>query len=319
MASNKISPLTKFLLPIDGSETSQRAVGFAGCLAAGLGDQIVGISLLHVLAGSYLRTHMANVDVRTVHVLESQQFQRLKDKYIAGAVDPLIAKAEEELRRVGSAAPVYRLVVDGDPAEQIVKVGDQGDYSTIIMGRSGRSRISELLLGSVTSAVLHQPHNRSVYVVGQRILEDGVCLLPKILIPVDGSSCSFAAVREAAVLARCYGEGVQKITLLHVVNLARYAERLEKGTQPEKESREILHNAESHFLDAGIAREKLETVANYGNPVEVILKAAADREVTLIMMSRCGRSALRDFLLGSVSKEILYRCIDPTVAIVCGG
>lgn len=318
MTSNMVSSLTKFLLPIDGSETSQRAVSFAGCLASGLGDQVVGISLLHVLAGSHLSTHMANVDARTAHVLESQQFQRLKDKHIADAVDPFITKAEEELHRVGANAPIERLIVDGDPSEQIVKVGDEGGYSTIIMGRSGRSQISEFLLGSVTSAALHRPHNRSVYVVGQKILDDGACLLPRILIPVDGSSFSFAAIHEASVLARCYGEGLQKITLLHVLNLAHYTERLEKGMQPEKESEEILHNAQSLFLDAGIAQEKLETISAYGRPVEDILKTAADREVTLVMMSRRGRSALKDFLLGSISNEILHRCINPTVAIVCG-
>ena len=314
-----IAPLSRFLLPVDGSETSKRAVSFAGCLATGLGKQVSGITLLHVLAGTYLGSHMANVDFRVNHILKSDQFQQFKNRHIADSVEPLMAEAEEKLRLTGVETPIERRVVDGDPAEQITKIGAEKNCSTVIMGRTGRSEIQEILLGSVTSSTLHRPHNMSVYVVGSRMPTADACLLPRILIPVDGSIHSLAAVREAAVLGKCYGATLEKIILLHVVDLARYSELLNKGLQPEEECDEILNEARSILFEAGIAKEKVETVAEYGKPAQIIVRVAEEREITLLMLSRRGRSTLKAFFLGSVSNEIIYRCTGPTVAVVCGG
>lgn len=47
-----------------------------------------------------------------------------------------------------------KLLLEGDPAEEIVKTADQEDVDIIIMG-SGKSRIDKHLLGSVSEKVVH--------------------------------------------------------------------------------------------------------------------------------------------------------------------
>jgi nucleotide-binding universal stress UspA family protein len=319
MDHNRNSELTKFLLPIDGSESSNRAVSFAGCLISGLGGRVKGVTLLHVLAGHYLSTHMTNVDVRAGYLLESDVFKRLKEQHVASAVQPLVDAAEAELKRLGAAAPVDSRVVDGDPAEQIRQVGEEGAYSTIVMGRRGRNRVKELLLGSVTSKLLHQPHHVTTYVVGQRVLFEGACMLPRILVPLDGSPDALAAVSEAAVLGAGYGASLDRILLLRVIDLARYWERTGSGQPPEKEADQILQQGRQILIDAGVDEGKIEPIAKYGRPVEVILESADDNDVNLVVMGRRGRSTIKDLLAGSVSSEILHRCAGPAVAIVCGG
>jgi nucleotide-binding universal stress UspA family protein len=318
MDRNKNPELTKFLLPIDGSESSNRAVSFAGCLMSGLGGRVKGVTLLHVLAGHYLSTHMTNVDVRAGYLIESDVFKRLKEQHVESAVKPLIDAAEAELKRVGVTVPVDSRVVDGDPAEQIRKVGEEGAYSTMIMGRRGRNQVSEILLGSVTSKLLHQPHHLTTYVVGQRVLFEGACMLPRILIPLDGSPDALAAVTEAAVLGASYGASLDSMTLLRVIDLARYWERSGSGQPPEQEADQILQQGRQILIDAGVDQEKVEAIPKYGRPVDVIMEIADDSDVNLVVMGRRGRSAIKDLLAGSVSSEILHRCQGPAVAIVCG-
>ncbi len=168
--TNKKSPcLSRFLLPVDGSEHSMRAVNFAGCLASGLGNRVEIITLLYVLAGHYLSKHMANVDVRVGHILKSDLLGRLKEQYLSDSVKPILTGAEELLRRLDPKTSLDYKIAEGDPAEQILKMAEEGEYSTIVIARRGLSKLKEVFLGSVTSTILHRPQHPTIYVVGQQI------------------------------------------------------------------------------------------------------------------------------------------------------
>jgi len=313
-----LPPLTQLLLPIDTSKHSQRAVNFTGCLAGGLQDRIKNITLLHVMAGSYLSRHMANVDVRTEHILKSEQFQNLKEQHVKEDVMPFLASAESDLRKLGVQAKIDNLVVDGDPAEVIAETADKGEYSTIIMGRRGLSQTKEALLGSITSSLLHLPYHPTTYVAGERILDNKKCLLPRIMILVDGSSHSIAAVHEAVVLGSSYGNSLEKIILLLVIDLAHYTEETIYDDSERKNAEHILNQASRILTDGGIKAAKIETMAIYGRPVQTSIQVASEQEITLVMMGRRGRSVMKELLLGSVSSAILHRLVDPSLAIVCG-
>ncbi|MCJ7600705.1 MAG: hypothetical protein MUO63_04280, partial [Desulfobulbaceae bacterium] len=84
----KSKVLSSFLLPIDGPETFARTAWLMGMIDVGLGSRIEKVSLLHVMAGKYLSTHMANVDIRTEFVLESELFKRLKNQHIQQQIEP---------------------------------------------------------------------------------------------------------------------------------------------------------------------------------------------------------------------------------------
>ncbi len=317
MEPKATNALTSFLLPVDGSENSLRALHFAGCLAAGLGDRVRNITLLHVLAGHYLSEHMANVDFRTKEILESGLFRRLKEQYIETTVAPILDAAEAAIREMGAKTPVARQILDGNPAEKTAKMAEEGGFSTIILARRGVSRAREVLLGSVTSTLLHLPYHPTTYVVGRKVLKDGACLVPKILVPLDGSRSSLAALREAAVIARSSGACLERVELLRVIDLARYPERVAGGERPEEEAGRILAEGETVLDEEGLPRGCVKTNVVYGRPVEAILDAAREKDATLIMMGRLGRSAVRDIVIGGVSSEVVHRAVEPTVAVVC--
>ncbi len=315
-ATSQPQPLSRFLVPVDGSESGKNAAYLAGSLAVSLGDRVKGITLLHVLAGGYLSRHMVNIDKRTEYILENISFKKLRQEYVERECAPFMEECASVLRALGVKAPVDQKVLDGRPADKIIEEAESGAYSTIIMGRRGLSPVKELLLGSVTSKILHLSHHPSLYVVGQDMPDEKTCLVPGILIPVDGSSCSMAAVREAAVFGKGMPDCVNKIVLLRVIDLATYEERTSKGESPEADAEKILSQAAQILMDAGISEHKVKKVAKYGRPVTTILDLAAEEDINIIIIGRYGRSALKDMFVGGVSSQVLHRAEKPSVAIV---
>ncbi|MEW6162342.1 MAG: universal stress protein [Nitrospirota bacterium] len=309
-------PVKKVLLPVDGSKHSKQAVQFAGYLGASLGKSLAGLALLRVVAGRYMSRYIPYVDLRAEILKLSDAFTKFKEQHIEKNIKPSLDEGERILRDLGIEVDIEKLIVEGDPAREIVRVADEKKFSTIIMARRGFSEIMELLLGSVTNKVVHVVSRQTVYIVGHRILKNKVCPIPKVLIPVDGSSYSMRGVEHAACLTADLKASIGKITLLRVINLALFAERLREGIDPKEEAKRILEEAKAVFLEAGFPEGLITTRVRIGRPSEEILKEAKEEDYNLIIMGRKGRTAIRDLILGGVSSTVLHRCQNPTIAIV---
>jgi nucleotide-binding universal stress UspA family protein/CBS domain-containing protein len=313
-----VEPLTSFLLPVDGSESSRRAVRFSGCLASAMVDRVKTITLLRVLTGGYLKhllDDMAKARVKD-EIVKANIFETSRQEHISKNIMPMLKETEKELKEFGAKASIDHKIVDGVPADQILKVAEDGSYSTIIMGRRGVSTAREILLGSVTASLLHKAVHQSVYVTGARseILKANVCPIPRILIALDGSENSFSAAREASIIAKYYGSAIAEVILVHVINLAGYSKRDYTRKSPE----EIINKAEKIFINSKVNKSIISRIVEYGSPGEVILNIAKNEGSNLVIMGRRGRSAFQELFMGSVSNQVVQRCGDATVGIICG-
>jgi len=93
-------------------------------------------------------------------------------KNLKEGIDP-----EEEAKKILEEAKVALLQVEvpegliltkvrlGTPAEEILKEAEEGNYDLIVMGRKGRSALKDLILGGVSSAVLHRCYNPTVAIM----------------------------------------------------------------------------------------------------------------------------------------------------------
>jgi nucleotide-binding universal stress UspA family protein len=309
-------PIPKILLPVDGSEDAKRAVQFIGCLGTFLGKGLSGVTILRVLTGGYLSRHMANIDFRAADIVkDSAVFKRVRDEHVEQNIRPLLSETEKSLKDAGVVAPIEKLVTDGDAANEIIRVANEGKFSTIVMARRGLAQAGGFL-GSVTGKVMHAAGRQTVYIVGQQVYKDQACPIPNILVPVDGSSYSIKGVEHAACLAGNLGGSLRGITILRVINMALYMERLKRGVDPEGEAQTILQEAKDVFLRTGVSESLITTKANMGTPAEEIQKEAEAGDYSLIVMGRKGRGALKEMLLGGVSSTVLHRCEKPTIVLV---
>ncbi len=309
-------PIPKILLPVDGSKHSKRAVQFAGYLGASMGKSLSGITLFHTLTGGYLSRHMENIDFRTKVLTESEAFRKIKETHINQDIKPFLDEGEKLLRESGVGASIERLIREGEAANEIIKAADEGKFPTIIMARRGLSELKGLFLGSVTGKVIHAATRQTVYIVGQRILKDKKCPIPRILIPVDGSSYSMRGVEHATCLAANLKTFINETVLLRVINMELFTGRLKEGIDSFDEAREILDMAKETLVKADLPGGITRTKIRLGRPSEEILKEAEEEGYDLIVLGRKGRTAIKDFLLGGVSTTVLHRCQNQTVAIV---
>lgn len=129
--------LSKFLVAVDFSEYSERALAFAEDLAASLG---ASIHLVHVYPlAAYVAPPMTPAPV-LVGQFREQSEQAFRE---------YLTRVRKE-----HGVPFEGTLAEGVPHEEIVKVAKSLGADLIVMGTHGRSGIEHLLLGSVAERVI---------------------------------------------------------------------------------------------------------------------------------------------------------------------
>ncbi|QJA06375.1 universal stress protein [Thermosulfurimonas marina] len=82
--------------------------------------------------------------------------------------EALLGSAETFLHQAGVEVPISRRVAVGEPAEEIVKEAEEGDYDLVFMGHRGRSALEEIFLGSVSERVMHRLVSPTLVIVTRR-------------------------------------------------------------------------------------------------------------------------------------------------------
>ncbi len=223
---------------------------------------------------------------------------------------PFMYESEKILKDEGIEVKIEKEILEGDPAHEIVRLADEGNYSTIIMARHGHSEKKDFFL-RITSKVVHAASKQTVYVTGFEVLKDAECPVPEILVPVDGSTYSMKGVEHCACLAGTFKDFISGITLFNVIDSER-----DKGEDEEKDSQQILDAAKAVFLRAGVSEDRITTKFRSGKPAEEIIKEAKEEDYNLIVLGRKGRSTIKDLILGGVSTKVLQHCGNAAIAIV---
>lgn len=305
----------KILLPVERSEHSRRAINFAGLLLSKMENIVPEVTLFHVITGQHLSEIFKSTHFKEKDIKDYEFFKKSKEKYIKEFIEPFLNEYEEILKEVGFKGEIKQEIEEGDAGSKIIEFAKKQNFSAVMMSRRGMSEIKGILLGSVSTKVICGLKNQNIYIIGQKIYEENLCPIPYILIPVDGSEYSMKAVEHAAYLAK-FVKGIKKITLLRVINISLYLERVRQGIDPEEEAKDILIKAQNVFIREGIPHELIQTKILVGIPVEEVVKEIQENNYNLVIMGRKGRSALKSLILGGVSSAVINRCLEPTVAII---
>ena len=138
----------------------------------------------------------------------------------------------------------------------------------------------------------------------------------KILVPVDGSKFSQAAIDFIASRTTLIGAS-PKVQLLNVqlavpVRAARLIGKEAVASYYEDEAKKPLKAALSALKRTGLAAESDYAV---GHPAEEIARRADASDVDLIAMGSHGHGALASLLLGSVTQGVLARTKKPMLLL----
>jgi nucleotide-binding universal stress UspA family protein len=93
--------------------------------------------------------HKAGLTILFVHSAESAAAEggQIKDsKYWRNQL--------EQIRPLNPNIPVYHVVLEGDPATEIIRYASEAGMDLIVMGTHGRTGLERLLMGSVAEKVM---------------------------------------------------------------------------------------------------------------------------------------------------------------------
>lgn len=195
----------------------------------------------------------------------------------------------------------------GNPAEEILKAAGELEAELVVVGSRGLTPVARFILGSVAERVTR--HSRCPVLVVRNF--DGV--LDRVLLGVDGSTCSRNATRFLARFGLPEGCTVELLTVVtpdvqaltagrSTLNASMIAELKGLLREERREAEERLRAVAAELRQAG-----LTTVATVRPdfPAPGILGAAEERKADLIVLGAQGMSRFDRFLLGSVSEFVL--------------
>ena len=141
--------------------------------------------------------------------------------------------------------------------------------------------------------------------------------ISRILVPVDFSETSFAALDYAAFLAKSFGASVELLHVLDPIFNVSAESVLLVNEQPETlaEHGRRIAGDELERLGARLEREGFEVTSTIetGVPWERVVHAGLRAD--LVVMGTHGRTGISRVLLGSVTDKVVQRSTTPVLTI----
>lgn len=277
--------IQKILMAYDFSVSSTRALDGAIQLSRAVGARL---ELLHIVPYDdvtqlvKLIPHLDEIETH-IHQNVEKEFQKILGEY--------------------RGHNITTHVEIGRPAQEIVAFAESGGFDLLIVGTHSRGGLARFFLGSVAERVLR---HAKLPVLVDRGLEPA--RVKRILVPVDLSEASEAALLQAREWAKLFGA---EIKVLHVLgeyyylpvyiqdDLSAYGGLVGKYEEKEKEA-----------IAAWIARitgdepaPAFECVSGPDAALMILERAKAD-SADLIVLGTHGRTGISHLLLGSVAEKV---------------
>lgn len=266
-ATSLLGEAKTLLLATDGSHFSDGAVQEAIFFGQACGARIV---VLHVAKVNSESLKSADSAVRS---------KRLE----------LLPYLEQFQKMARDSGVDFELVVVGSnsPEEAIIEQARLRSADVILMGRHGKAGRLSLLIGRMTARVLDLGFPR-VLVVPKDFIISGA----RVLLAVDDSPGGLKAVEEAISLGR-RSSTLQRLT---VMSVARQKEEVPRLT-------ELVDSVCVRVGQAG-ALVVCEPLVQTGDPSELIVQAARERNTDMILIGGQGKRGMVRMLLGQVTKNV---------------
>ena len=209
--------------------------------------------------------------------------------------------------------PSWKVVSEatyGSPAQEILARAEDFKPDLVVVGSQGKSAISRILLGSISTKVLAES-KCSVRVARGRIEVDPVPV--RLIIGFDGSPGSLAAVEAVVERKWCADSEVRLVSATNSMlpsAIGRFVPPIGKMFEDEKKSERVwveklAETALRKLNDAGL---KTELRVEVGNPKQVLIEEAEKWGADCIFVgSHSFSNKLERFLIGSTSAAVAER------------
>ncbi len=226
------------------------------------------------------------------------------------AAESLAERAAARLRTNFPGWQVTTQIGVGSPKRELLRQADEWKPDLIVVGSHGHSALGRLLLGSVSQGVLNEAHG-SVRIARGRVEEPNTPV--RIVLGVDGSDASAAAVREVA--SRNW-PAMSEVRIIAVTDpltptflgklIPPLGRIVEESNQEDREwLNRLLLSSANEFKNSTL---KVSTEIAEGDPRRVLVETAEAWGADCIFVGSVGfNNRFERFVLGSVSASVAAR------------
>jgi len=291
---------SRILVPLDGSQLAELALPYAEELAGAFDSEL---TLIHV-------SEPAENEYRHMHQLY---------------IEDMAVTVGRRIKQVSGEATGKSLILDGEPAAEIIDYAAKNDIRIIVMATHGRSGVMLWAVGSVANKVL-QRISMPMLLIRANVpapRPSGKVMFGKILVPLDGSSVGEAALPYVEELTKKLESEVILLQVVpnghwtHTVGGLDYVRFPEHQLESlKKRAREYLEEVRTRLSGT---KAILSSEVRVGHTAEEIVKFARETDTRLVAMSTHGRSGIGEWIFGGVAHKILHTGSTPLLLVRASG
>lgn len=129
---------TKILVPVDGSDNSYKALEAALVLSEKLGSNISVVNVMEQVPITHIESEKLLNELLEAYKKENQE---------------ILSKCSDIAHQKGIT--IKTVLLQGNPAPAILDYSKKENFDLVIMGSRGMGKFKELILGSVSSKIVH--------------------------------------------------------------------------------------------------------------------------------------------------------------------
>ena len=304
---------SKVIVPLDGSDLGERALGHAMLVAGALSIPMELVEAFDVLPPA---VHNRSSRMALDQMLAEQR--RRSQRYLSEVAE-LVQPA---------GCPLSAVTLQGWPEQAIIDHAGADPEALVAMSTHGRGGIARWALGSVTDRVLHTVTN-PVLIVRATGTEPVPAEIGTVLVPLDGSDLAEMSLEYAIDLAAALGASVALVRVSHTHDyyrsrlaglasaaghsLASWVEELMRDD--EAEVTDYLARVQHRLATERPEADQVETLhLLHDSPAQAVIDQSALRP-TLVVMASHGRGGLGRLVMGSVADRIVRHSDAPVLVV----
>jgi len=229
------------------------------------------------------------------------RFQEVKERLEAGAWEKLegMLEALPDKEHLGKS-----FVRWGRPDTVLAKLADEVDADLCLVGKINRTALERAMVGSTSRRLIRQ-----LALPILALAPDATDRLKQVVIPVDFSEASEAALRDGIACAKREGA---KVHILHVYEFLSVMPMIELWTKEDiqklnDEAKEMVQEQMDTFLQPfDLDGVDVEIHLNEGYVFDEIVRFVRGCEADLLVMGSIGRSGIQSVLLGNTAERVIH-------------
>ena len=279
------------VVPLDGSELSERAIPYATLHAKTFGGRLL------------LATVWEGAEDALTSILPAvaedlfKEGERYYEKYLAKVAEKYMA----------DGVKVDAEVLAGNAAETILKLIDDRHADVLALATHGRSGLGRWWYGSVAGEVAQEARIPRL-IVGPKVLSQPAKAIKvdAVLVPLDGSKLSESALEHGVRIAKAFDAALHIAQVISPVSQTFLfdvpsATSVDIATQIEQGVEEYLKGVGQRFANEA----KVMTCVLRGAPADELVEYVEAHGIDLVVMASHGRGGLARVALGSVADRLL--------------